>query len=472
MRKAKIVATIGPASAGVENIVKLINAGMDCARLNFSHSDHEQHRKNISDIREASQKTGKYVAIIQDLQGPKIRTCKVKNSAVELKDGQEFIITTEKIGLGDEKIVATDYQNLIYEVKSGNTILLDDGYIILNVKKVEKNNVITEVKKGGILKDNKGIIVPGVPSSAPSLSEKDIADLKFGLEQGVDMVALSFVRSERDVIELKTVMKLYGKIVPIISKIERYEGFEDIEDIIQESDGIMVARGDLGLEMPAEKVPVLQKEIIRRCNYYGKPVIVATQMLESMINNPRPTRAEASDVANAVLDGADALMLSGETSVGKYPFDAVDYMNRIILSAEEIEFSNLYDTKKAKYNPNSIIDALSKASCVISEQISVKAIVAITYSGWTAKNIAKYRPQVPIFAICNSVEICNQLSLVWGVIPIFAEFSDISDVNISEILFKNFGNYFENEDQLIVVSGLSKTNEFQNNTIKVQKILR
>ncbi len=467
-RKTKIICTIGPSSSGQENLIKLIQAGMDAARLNFSHGTHEEHLTNISDIRKASEITGKPVAIIQDLQGPKIRTGKVENGSVLLEDNSDFIITTEIMPFGNSKIVSTSYKNLVDEVKKGNTILLDDGYIILTVEKVENKKIHTRVVKGGYLKDHKGIIAPGVSSSAPSLSEKDIDDLKFGLANDVDVVALSFVRSERDVLELKTAMKIFGRSVPIIAKIERYEGVEDIEDIIDESDAIMVARGDLGLEMPAEQVPVLQKEIIQRCNIHGKPVIIATQMLESMINNPRPTRAEASDVANAVIDGGDCVMLSGETSVGKYPFESVDFMSRIIKTVEA-----KYPPKPLDYvEDRSVSDALGKASCLLAEQINASAIITFTGSGFTTKSIAKYRPAKPIIVLTDSPHIQRRMnSLIWGTQAVLVENFDQSDSLFKEItnLEQKF-DYITSGDYVVYVAGLSATKLMSENTIKVIEV--
>lgn len=466
-RKTKIICTIGPSSFETENLTQLIINGMDAARLNFSHGSHQLHQKYIENIRLASKLTGKEIAIIQDLQGPKIRIGKVADGTVLLSEGQKFIITIDEILIGTSEIVSTSYKNLVNEIKTGNTILLDDGYIILNVNKVTKNNIETTVVKGGYLKDNKGIIAPGVSSSAPSMNEKDIEDLKFGLEMGVDAVALSFVRSERDVIELKTIMKLFRKIVPIIAKIERYEGVEDIRDIIMESDAIMVARGDLGLEMPPEQVPVLQKDIIKQCNYHGKPVIIATQMLESMIENPRPTRAEASDVANAVIDGADCVMLSGETSIGKYPIEAVTYMLKIILATE----SRYHKVIEEHQNTNFISDALGKASCVISDQINSKAIVALTGSGYTPLNIAKYRPKEPIIVLTDDLGVQRIMnSLVWGcnafLIP---EHFPESDINKLVEFLKQIGN-FGPDDLLVLVAGLSASRFLYENVIKVIKI--
>jgi pyruvate kinase len=472
MRKTKIVCTIGPATGSVENLIKLIESGMDAARLNFSHGTHEEHKKTIDAIRVAAQKTGKPVAILQDLQGPKIRTAKVENGSVFLDDGKEFIITCDTLETGTAEKVSTVYENLTKELSPGNTVLLDDGYIILKVIKITGNDIITEVIKGGELKNNKGIIAPGVSSMAPSLSQKDLDDLKFGLECGVDAVALSFVRSDRDVFELKTAMKIFGRTVPIISKIERVEGYENIDAIIRESESIMVARGDLGLEMPAEEVPVVQKEIIAKCNFHGRPVIIATQMLESMISNPRPTRAEASDVANAVLDGCDCVMLSGETSIGKYPFDAVAYMHRIIKVIENKYNKRSGDLEVPADVEHNISDAFGKASVGIAEQINAAAIVAYTSSGYTAKNIAKYRPCQPIIVLTDDDHIQRRMeSFVWGVkaicIPpdfshenIFEQFSDI----VKHLDFVDTG------DHIVFVAGLTAGKIMPENIIKVHKV--
>lgn len=430
--KAKIIITIGPSTESLEKMVQMIEKGMDVARLNFSHSTLEKHKEMIKNLRTASKTTGKEIAIMQDLQGPKIRIGKIANDAVELKTGSLFKITTEDIPLGDDTIVSTNHSSLPAEVKPGMTVLLDDGYIILEAEKVNPTDIVCRVKKGGILKSKKGIVVPGSKSQAPSITEKDINDLKFGIESGVDLVALSFVRSEKDIIELRAMMKLLGKILPIIAKIERAEALENIDKIIAEADGIMVARGDLGLELDAEKVPIVQKGIIRKCRYFGKPVIIATQMLESMINNPRPTRAEASDVANAVLDGADALMLSAETSVGSYPIEAVDYMNRIIMEAEKEEFSTNQYRKDIVFHSSEIYDAIANASTMLAEQIKAKGIIALTQNGFTAINIAKYRPKTQIFAFTEKLETIRKLSFVWGVESFLFPKAE-NQVNIEEI---------------------------------------
>lgn len=471
-KKVKIICTIGPATQDINILVKLIEAGMNAARLNFSHGNYDLHRLWINNIRSASGIINKPIAIIQDLQGPKIRIGKVENGSVELIDGQTFIITTNELSIGNSNKVSTSYQNLIQEVQPGNTILLDDGYLVLLAEKIAGNEIVTKVIKGGLLKDNKGIIIPGAKSFAPAISTKDIDDLKFGLNNDVDIVAMSFVRSEKDIIELKAIMKAFNKSKPIIAKIERPEALERIDKIIDEADAIMIARGDLGLELPTEQVPLIQKEIIKKCNYFGKPVITATQMLESMIENPMPTRAEASDVANAVLDGSDCLMLSGETSIGRFPLDAVNYMKKIIVTTEKTFSSRSNDF----YNPpkvksENIIDALAKASCVLAEQMEASGIVALTKSGDTAIHIAKYRPKLPIIALTTSLEVATNMSIVWGVNS-FVDETNQNEMNnfdfISEILLKC--KIFKKGDYVVLVAGLSDVDFYSYNLLKVYQI--
>ena len=328
--KTKIICTLGPASQSVDKLVELIQAGMDVARLNFSHGTYEDHLVSINNVREASKLTGEHICILQDLCGPKIRTGKLQHQSIELKEGTTFTFTIDEV-MGDERRVTTTYRELPEDVKAGDTILLDDGKMALRVVSKTAKDVNCTVINGGILKEHKGMNLPGVKLSIPSLTEKDIEDLKFGLEHDVDYVALSFVRSAGDIQHLRSVIQQQTKVrVPIVAKIEMKEAIDVIDSIVAESDAVMVARGDLGVEMMPEDVPILQKMIVRKCNEAGVPVIIATQMLESMIENPRPTRAEASDVANAVLDGADAVMLSAETSIGNYPIDTVQTMDRII----------------------------------------------------------------------------------------------------------------------------------------------
>lgn len=470
-RKTKIICTIGPATSSQEMLEKLINTGMDIARLNFSHGEHADHLQTIKNIREASKKVGKNIPIMQDLQGPKIRTGKVINDVVELIDGQDFIITTDPIELGDEKRVGTTYPNLNMDLVNGKILLLDDGYIILEIKKVVGNDIFTKVVKGGKLKNNKGIIAPGVTFSAPTLSAKDLDDLKFGLQSGVDVIALSFIRNAKDIYELKTAMKIFGRTVAVVAKIELPEAVQNIDEIIAESDGVMVARGDLGLELPPEKLPILQKDIISRCNYYGKPVITATQMLESMINNPRPTRAEASDVANAVFDGSDGVMLSGETSIGKYPFDAVEYMSKIIKQVEDELYIKNSNHKIKIYESEDVFDAMANASCRIADQINAAAIVTLTSSTFTAKNIAKFRPRIPIIGVTDDEWIQRRLNFVWGVSSIMIPkvSSDVYFEHIREQIDFEY-DFIDKGDLIVFVAGLSPDFLTSNNVIRIYKI--
>lgn len=467
-RKTKTVCTIGPATESVEMLQLLIQKGMDVARLNFSHGTYEKHQKIVENIRKASELVGREVGILQDLQGPKIRTEKVENGAVELIEGQDFTITTRHIDYGNSEIVSTSYQNLPSDLKPNDIILIDDGYLIVKVNRISGSDILCKVIKGGILKDRKGIIAPDVTFSAPSLSDKDIEDLKFGLSISVDMVALSFVSSGRDLVELRTTMKIFGRQVPVIAKIERPEAIRNIDNIIAETDVVMIARGDLGLEFPVEDVPLLQKDLIKKCNSKGIPVITATQMLESMIISPRPTRAEASDVANAVYDGSDALMLSGETSVGKYPIDALENMINIIKKVEDHIYNKPFGDRLYNNLDNSIMDAISHASTVIAEQIDASAIAILSSTNIALKKVAKYRPRIPILGITNDIELMRRMNLIWGVTPLLIEEGN-SFQNVFNYLSNNKDRIdFVNEgDNIVFVSGLS--NPINENMIKVYK---
>lgn len=469
--KTKIICTLGPATNSVEKIVELANAGMNIARVNFSHGTYESHQELISNIRKAEEESGKTITILGDLQGPKIRINKFEGGQCELVKGQEFVITNEDIGLGNSEIVSTNFEGLINDAKDGKEILLDDGYIILDITSVEGNKIKTKVRKGGILKDKKGIIIPDCSSSAPSITDKDLKDLKFAIENDVDAIAMSFVRNANDIVELRGAMKIYGKKLPVVAKIERKEAVNNLTSIVKEVDIIMVARGDLGLEMPAELVPLTQKEIIDKCNFYGKPVIVATQMLESMIKNPRPTRAEASDVANAVLDGADALMLSGETSVGDYPIDTVEYMSKIISSVEMKYCTIDYEADTPRERLRDWSDALANSSCVLARQVGASAIISITGTGFTASNISKYRPCIPIIAITDSIATKRNLNFTWGVqtvsVPKIDNRLDIYQ-NISNILGELA--FIQKGDNVVFVAGLSSDDIIPQNILKIYKI--
>jgi pyruvate kinase len=434
--KTKIVCTIGPASGTEQQLSALIEAGMDVARLNFSHGTHEDHLAILRHLHAAMQRTGKHIAVLQDLQGPKIRIGELQTGHVQLVTGGQVSITTEQVA-GSAERLPTSYRALPQDVRPGEVILLDDGKLRLRVTEVRGNDVICTVTVGGMLSSHKGMNLPGTSVNAPSLTDKDLRDLAFGIAHEVDHIALSFVRSADDLRALRDAMAGLmpkGSFLPIIAKIEKPQAVTNIDEIIAMADGIMVARGDLGVEMPPEEVPVLQKMIIRKCNAVGKPVIIATQMLESMINNPSPTRAEASDVANAVVDGTDAVMLSGETSIGKYPVDAVGMMERIIQRVEAEHIAPWHAAEGMSAGVEGRVDALGRAACVLAEQMNAAAIVVVTRSGETARVISRYRPRTPIVAITDSTKILRRLGLVWGVRGMIAEgLNDSSDKALHRI---------------------------------------
>ena len=417
-RRTKIVATIGPATRSPEVLKALIEAGATTLRLNFSHGTHEEHQRNIRLIRQTSFELNQPVGILQDLQGPKIRLGKFEHDSIELKKGDPFILTSVPM-VGTQEMSSVTYENLAQEVPPGATILLDDGKVEMVVEKVDRigEQLHCRVVVGGTLSNSKGVNFPGVYLSIKALTDKDRKDLMFGLDQGVDWVALSFVRNPQDVLEIKEIISNAGKRVPVIAKIEKHEAIEQMEAILALCDGVMVARGDLGVELPAEDVPILQKRLIELANRLGIPIITATQMLDSMVNNPRPTRAEISDVANAILDGTDAVMLSNETAVGKYPVEAVATMAKIAIRIEH-EQAQQITTYAASKNGRSIPNAISQAVSQISEQLGASAIMSLTKTGATARNVSKFRPKTPILAITPHVDVARQLQLVWGVKPL------------------------------------------------------
>jgi pyruvate kinase len=469
MRRTKIVATIGPASGSPKIIDELLLAGANVFRLNFSHGTQEEHRAVISDIRGAALRLDLPVAILLDLRGPKIRTGLLEKGSIELKPGQMITITTEEIK-GNERLISTTYKELPKDVKPGDRILIDDGLMEITVKAVSGNHVDCEVVYGGILKESKGMNLPGVNVSAPCLSEKDKYDLDFGISQGVDYIALSFVRKAADVVELKDYLKKNGADIPVIAKIEKPEALDNLEAILEESDGIMVARGDLGVELSPEEVPIAQKRMISMANAAGKAVITATQMLESMITNPRPTRAEASDVANAVFDGTDALMLSGETAVGKYPVKAVEMMAKIAVEAEGPALMQQL-VKRKKEAPSSFSQAVAFASFAAAGELHAKAVVVFSQTGSTAKMVSKLRPTTPIVAFTPLEETKRRLSLIWGVQPFCIEFGGHTDEMIcrGEAAMLNNG-LAEQGDTIVVVSGTKVGMRGATNMMKIDKI--
>ncbi|HLO10963.1 MAG TPA: pyruvate kinase [Pseudoneobacillus sp.] len=419
MRKTKIVCTIGPASESVEKLTQLIETGMNVARLNFSHGDHEEHGQRIKNIREAANKTGKTVAILLDTKGPEIRTNNMVGGAVELQAGNDIIVSMVEVEGTEEKFSVT-YPGLIDDIHVGSKILLDDGLIGLEVTAIdkEKQEIQTKILNSGTLKNKKGVNVPGVSVKLPGITEKDASDILFGINQGIDFIAASFVRRASDVLEIRQLLEEnQATHIQIIPKIENQEGVDHIDEILEISDGLMVARGDLGVEIPAEEVPLVQKMLIKKCNKQGKPVITATQMLDSMQRNPRPTRAEASDVANAIFDGTDAIMLSGETAAGNYPVEAVQTMHNIASRAEQALDHKEILSARSKDNEHNMTDAIGQSVAHTALNLDVNAIVTPTESGHTARMISKYRPKAPIVAVTANEITNRRLSLVWGVYP-------------------------------------------------------
>ena len=411
MRKAKIICTLGPSSDSAEVIEELVRSGMNVARLNFSHGTHDQHRRRVNLIRRAAKKLGVPVAILQDIQGPKIRLGKFEGGCLEVKTGQTVVVTTREV-LGHDNVIPTPIRSVPKDVEPGHPILLDDGRVRLRVKKVQGKDVTCLVELGGMLKDHKGLNLPGALVSVPTITEKDMEDLAFGQEVGVDYVALSFVRSANDIREARKLVAQRG--TPLIAKIEKPQAVADLEAIAREADGIMVARGDLGVEMPLEKLPAIQKRMVRTVNQRGGLVIVATEMLESMVNNARPTRAEVSDVANAILDGADAVMLSGETAAGRHPLEACATMARIV---EETETHNFRDSQLAPFGHlgEDVSAGVAAAAVAASEQMGINTIVTYTERGYTARIIAEFRPRARIVALTPNAETVNRMALYWGV---------------------------------------------------------
>jgi pyruvate kinase len=420
-RKAKIVCTIGPASGSEAVLRDLMRAGMDVARLNFSHGTHEEHARMIDRLRRVAEKEGRTICILQDLQGPKIRTGRLKyRTPIAIKTGGRLTITPRDIA-GTASLLSTTFKTLAKEVEPGSHVLLSDGLIELRVTAVRGEDVECEVINGGLLGEHKGINLPGTVVSVPSLTEKDEKDLEFGLKHGVDMVAVSFIRTADDVRLVKRLVRLHNSDAWVIAKLEKPQAVDpaNLEEILDVADGVMVARGDLGVEVPAEKVPIIQKHVIRRAADWRKPVITATQMLESMIENPRPTRAEASDVANAILDGTDAVMLSAETASGKYPREAVAIMARIVLEAESAREEQMQ--RRRMHRHLSISETICESVAHAAQDLEMKAIAVFTETGTTARLISKYRPKSPVFAFAATPAVCARLNLMWGVSPLSCE---------------------------------------------------
>lgn len=469
IKMTKVICTIGPKSESKEMLTKLVESGMNVMRLNFSHGDFEEHGGRIKNIREVMKETGKYVAIMLDTKGPEIRTGKLVNDEdVLLKAGNKIVITTDYSFVGNADKISVSYPGITKDLKAGNTILLDDGLIGLTVDKIEGDEIFCTINNTGELGGTKGVNLPGVSVGLPALAEKDIADLKFGCEQGVDYIAASFIRKASDVAEVRKVLdENGGHNIKIMSKIENQEGIDNFDEILELSDAIMVARGDLGVEVPAEEVPFMQKMMIRKCNAAGKPVVTATQMLDSMIRNPRPTRAEAGDVANAILDGTDAVMLSGESAKGKYPAEAVKMMATI--SARTDEFKKFKHIEKPE-GEVTVTEAISMGAVETSQLLNAKLIVCWTKTGRAARMIRKYGPTAPILALTDNDQTARQLAFVRGVRAYVATDLDKADDFFKKAL--EVAAQHESDvkagDLVVLVTGISETGT--TNTFKVERL--
>jgi pyruvate kinase len=432
MRRAKIVCTLGPAVDSYDQLKTLAEAGMNVARFNFSHGTHAEHEERYQRVRKVAEETGRAIGVLADLQGPKIRLAKFADGPVELVAGDEFTITADEVP-GDRTICGTTYKGLPGDVSKGDPILINDGNVALRVIEVEGPRVRCLVVEGGVISDHKGINLPGAAVNVPALSEKDIEDLRFALAMGVDMVALSFVRDASDVKDVHRVMDEEGRRVPVIAKVEKPQAVENMEAVVMAFDAVMVARGDLAVEYPLERVPVVQKQLIELCRRNAKPVIVATQMMESMITNSRPTRAEASDVANAILDGADAVMLSAESSVGKYPIDTVKTMSRIVEAAEEELLKRGLQPLAPGKKPRTQGGAVARAAAELADFLDAKTLVAFTQSGDTARRLARYRVPAPVLAFTTDPSTRNQLALTWGVETYVVPYVDNTDAMVEVV---------------------------------------
>jgi pyruvate kinase len=467
MRQAKIIATFGPSVATYESTVQLLRAGVDVARLNMSHGEHAVHEETYNNIRKAAAELDQPIAIFADLQGPKIRLGKFAAGPHELRVGDTFTITTEDVA-GTAELCSTTHKGLPQDVTVGDTLLIDDGKVALRAVAVDDTRVVTEVTVPGAVSNNKGINLPGVAVNVPALSEKDEADLRWALRTGVDMVALSFVRNAADIRRVHEIMAEEGRRTPVIAKIEKPQAVAALAEIVAAFDAIMVARGDLGVELPLEDVPVVQKNAIELARRSAKPVIVATQVLESMIENPRPTRAEASDCANAVLDGADAVMLSGETSVGKYPVETVQTMARIIESTEQ---HGLERVPPLGSKPKTRGGAITRAAVEISDQLDARCICVFTQSGDSARRLSRLRPNKPLFAFTPVQSTLNVMALMWGIQPRlvdFAEHTDHMTAQVDRVLYEQ--NLADIDDLVVIAAGSPPGQAGSTNSLRVHRV--
>jgi len=466
-RRAKIVCTLGPATDSLDKVIELVEAGMNVARLNMSHGDHETHLRRLSWVRQAAESVGRPIGVFADLQGPKIRLGKFPDGPQVLEEGDRFTITTEDVP-GTKERAGTTLHTLTNDVNPGDQILINDGAIELRALEVTDTDVVTEVIIGGRVSDHKGINLPGVAVSVPALTEKDAEDLVWALEHNVDMVALSFVRSARDVEDVHRIMDQHGRRIPVIAKIEKPQAVDALDDIVRAFDVMMVARGDLGVELPLEDVPGVQKQIITAARLVAKPVIVATQMLESMISAPRPTRAEASDVANAVLDGADAVMLSGETAVGEWPIVTVDTMGRIIRKIESLGIDKI---APIDWDPHTTSGIIAKAAVEVAERVGAKYLVAFTKSGDTALRLTRLRSEIPVCSFSPFVETAQRMSLAWGIKSFTTPEFYSMDAMVEAVQNSLVGSAMvEPGDNIVIVAGNPKHTSGKTNSLRVAEI--
>lgn len=472
MRKTKIVCTIGPASESEEMLEKLMNAGMNVARLNFSHGSHEEHKARIDTIRKVAKRLNKTIGLLLDTKGPEIRTHNMKDGLIVLEKGKEVIVSMNEVEGTPEKFSVT-YENLINDVNIGSYILLDDGLVELQVKEInkDKGEVKCDILNTGELKNKKGVNLPGVKVNLPGITDKDADDIRFGIKENVDFIAASFVRRPSDVLDIRQILEEEKAEITIFPKIENQEGIDNIEEILEVSDGLMVARGDMGVEIPPESVPMVQKDLIRKCNKLGKPIITATQMLDSMQRNPRATRAEASDVANAIYDGTDAVMLSGETAAGQYPEEAVKTMRNIAVSAEAAQDYKKLLSDRTKLVETSLVNAIGVSVAHTALNLNVKAIVAATESGSTARTISKYRPHSDIIAVTPSEKTARQCAIVWGVNPVVKEGRKTTDALLNNAVATAVETgRVSNGDLIIITAGVPTGEKGTTNMMKIHLV--
>ncbi|MEQ6099898.1 pyruvate kinase [Staphylococcus saccharolyticus] len=472
MRKTKIVCTIGPASESEEMLEKLMNAGMNVARLNFSHGSHEEHKARIDTIRKVAKRLNKTIGLLLDTKGPEIRTHNMKDGVIILEKGKEVTVSMNEVEGAPEKFSVT-YENLINDVNVGSYILLDDGLVELQVKEIDKDKgeVKCDILNTGELKNKKGVNLPGVKVNLPGITDKDADDIRFGIKENVDFIAASFVRRPSDVLDIRQILEEEKAEISVFPKIENQEGIDNIEEILEVSDGLMVARGDMGVEIPPEQVPMVQKDLIRKCNKLGKPVITATQMLDSMQRNPRATRAEASDVANAIYDGTDAVMLSGETAAGQYPEEAVKTMRNIAVSAEAAQDYKKLLNDRTKLVETSLVNAIGVSVAHTALNLNVKAIVAATESGSTARTISKYRPHSDIIAVTPSDKTARECAIVWGVNPVVKEGRKTTDALLNNAVATAVeSGRVSNGDLIIITAGVPTGEKGTTNMMKIHLV--